>query len=64
MVRSLVGTIVEIGRGRRSAGTMAGVLRARQRSLAGHIAPPHGLCLWSVAYAGFDSGGLAPHPAA
>ena len=55
MVRSLVGTMIEVGRGRRPAGTMAGVLRGRQRSLAGHIAPPHGLCLWSVAYPGFDS---------
>ena len=55
MVRSLVGTMVEVGRGRRAAGDMAGVLRARQRSLAGHIAPPHGLCLWSVAYPGFES---------
>ncbi|MEA2716790.1 MAG: tRNA pseudouridine38-40 synthase [Actinomycetota bacterium] len=55
MVRSLVGTMVEVGRGRRPAGTMAAVLRARQRSLAGHIAPPHGLCLWSVTYPGFDS---------
>ncbi len=55
MVRSLVGTMVEIGLGKRLAGEMAGVLRARKRSLAGHIAPPHGLCLWSVRYPGFDS---------
>jgi tRNA pseudouridine38-40 synthase len=47
--------MVEVGRGRRPAGTMAAVLRARQRSLAGHIAPPHGLCLWSVTYPGFGS---------
>ena len=57
MVRSLVGTLVEVGRGRRPAGTMAGVLRARQRALAGDVAPPHGLCLWSVTYPGFDSAG-------
>ena len=55
MVRSLVGTMVTMGAGRRRAGEMAGVLRARDRSLAGQIAPPHGLCLWSVAYPGFDS---------
>jgi tRNA pseudouridine38-40 synthase len=59
MVRSLVGTMIEVGRGNRAAGEMAGVLRARQRSLAGHIAPPHGLCLWSVTYPGFDSAGPA-----
>lgn len=55
MVRSLVGTMVEVGRGRRAAGEMAAVLRAGDRSRAGHIAPPHGLCLWSVGYAGFES---------
>jgi len=55
MVRSLVGTMVEIGRGRRKAGDMAGILRARNRSRAGHLAPPRGLCLWSVTYPGFDS---------
>ncbi len=55
MVRSLVGTMVEMGHGRRPAGEMAGVLRGRRRALAGHIAPPHGLCLWSVTYPGFSS---------
>ena len=55
MVRSVVGTMMEVGRGRRPAGEMAGVLRGRDRSLAGDIAPPHGLCLWSVAYPGFAS---------
>lgn len=55
MVRSLVGTMVEVGQGRRVAGDLAGVLRARDRSRAGRIAPPHGLCLWSVAYDGFYS---------
>jgi len=55
MVRSLVGTMIDVGRGRRTAGDMAGTLRARTRSLAGHIAPPRGLCLWSVTYPGFHS---------
>lgn len=55
MVRSLVGTMMEVGRGQRKAGDMAGVLRARNRSMAGQIAPPRGLCLWSVGYPGFDS---------
>lgn len=52
MVRSLVGTMVEMGTGRRRAGEMASILRAKDRSLAGHIAPPHGLCLWEVTYPG------------
>ena len=50
MVRALVGTMVQMGWGRRPAGEMAGILRARTRSVAGHIAPPHGLCLWEVVY--------------
>jgi tRNA pseudouridine38-40 synthase len=50
MVRSVVGTMVEIGRGRRRAGDMAAVVRARDRAVAGPPAPPHGLCLWEVTY--------------
>jgi tRNA pseudouridine38-40 synthase len=50
MVRSIVGTLVDIGRGRRKAGEMAAVVRARSRAAAGQPAPPHGLCLWQVDY--------------
>jgi len=50
MVRSIVGLMVAVGRGRRRAGEMAGVLRAGDRSLAPHLAPAHGLCLWEVRY--------------
>lgn len=50
MVRSVVGTLVSVGRGRRRAGDMAGIIRARDRSKAGEPAPPHGLCLWKVRY--------------
>ncbi|MGH9205143.1 MAG: tRNA pseudouridine(38-40) synthase TruA, partial [Acidimicrobiales bacterium] len=52
MVRSLVGTIVEVGRGRRRASEMVAVLRSGDRSLAASPAPPHGLCLLEVTYAG------------
>lgn len=52
MVRSIVGTIVEVGLGRRKAGEMSAVVRARSRAAAGQLAPPHGLCLWEVTYAG------------
>ena len=51
MVRSLVGTMVDVGTGRKKAGDMAWILRARDRSLTGGPAPPHGLCLWEVLYA-------------
>jgi tRNA pseudouridine38-40 synthase len=50
MVRSLVGTLVDVGRGRTRAGEVLAILRARDRQAAGQPAPPHGLCLWSVAY--------------
>jgi tRNA pseudouridine38-40 synthase len=50
MVRSLVGLMVDVGRGRRSAGEVLGVLRARKRRGLGNIAPPTGLCLWAVGY--------------
>ena len=50
MVRSLVGTLVEVGTGRRRAGEMLSVLRARDRARAGAVAPPDGLVLWEVAY--------------
>lgn len=50
MVRSVVGTLVEVGTGKRRAGDMTSVIRARSRAAAGHPAPPHGLCLWEVLY--------------
>ena len=50
MVRSIVGTLIEMGRGTRRPGEMAGIIRAQDRSVAGGVAPPQGLCLWEVGY--------------
>ena len=50
MVRILVGTIVEIGRGERTPDEMTTILAARSREQAGKTAPPQGLTLWSVSY--------------
>jgi tRNA pseudouridine38-40 synthase len=50
MVRSVVGFLVDIGRGKRSPGEVRQVLAASERSAAGTVAPPHGLCLWEVGY--------------
>ena len=50
MVRSLVGTLVHVGEGRRRPDEMTAVLEAKDRSAAGPVAPPHGLCLVSVEY--------------
>lgn len=59
MVRSLVGTLVEVGAGRRRAGEVRGIIEAKDRSAAGQLAPPSGLCLWEVRYpeAGMDAVG-------
>jgi tRNA pseudouridine38-40 synthase len=50
MVRNIVGTLVDIGRGRRPVDDLPRILAARDRSLASATAPPHGLTLWSVDY--------------
>jgi len=50
MVRSLVGTFVDIGLGRRPPSDMMALIRSGKRTDASPIAPPHGLCLWEVGY--------------
>ena len=50
MVRAIVGSLVEVGRGRRSAAWMADVLASRDRARAGPTAPPQGLFLVRVNY--------------
>ena len=50
MVRNLVGTFVEAGRGRLSANAIPGILNAGNRALAGPTAPAQGLCLLKVLY--------------
>jgi len=50
MVRNIVGTLVEVGRGKRDPAWAAEVLAARDRTVAGPTAPPHGLFLLRVDY--------------
>lgn len=50
MVRVIVGSLVEVGLGRRPASWLGDVLDARTRAAAGPTAPAHGLTLWSVSY--------------
>jgi len=50
MVRNIVGTVVNAGKGKHSADHVGEILRARDRTAAGLNAPAHGLFLWSVKY--------------
>lgn len=50
MVRSLVGTLVAVGEGRREGAEMPSVLDSRDRRRAGELAPPYGLTLERVVY--------------
>ena len=50
MVRTIVGTLVEVGRGRRPEEWVAEALEARDRAAAGECAPAQGLVFWDVSY--------------
>ena len=50
MVRSLVGTLVEVGKGRRPEEWVEQALKARRREAAGECAPAQGLVFWEVRY--------------
>lgn len=50
MVRIIVGTLVEMGKGKRDPGEMPGIIDSRTRVAAGTTAPPQGLFLVSVEY--------------
>ena len=50
MVRIIVGTLLEVGRGFWAPEQVQAILEARDRKLAGPTAPPEGLCLMKVDY--------------
>jgi tRNA pseudouridine38-40 synthase len=56
MVRNIVGSLVEVGRGVRDEAWPAAVLNARDRRAAGQTAPPQGLFLVRVDYLGQGTG--------
>ncbi|MGH2754572.1 MAG: tRNA pseudouridine(38-40) synthase TruA [Actinomycetota bacterium] len=57
MVRSLVGTLLQVGEEKTSPTEMGSILAAKDRAAAGPVAPAHGLCLVSVEY---DDGWSTP----
>jgi len=59
MVRSIVGCLVAVGRGRIRAADVTAVLAARSRDAAPPIAPPQGLTLMEVGYSDDPDGRLA-----
>jgi tRNA pseudouridine38-40 synthase len=50
MVRALVGTMLEVGKGRMSVSDFESVLQGKNRRKAGESAPACGLCLMEVGY--------------
>jgi tRNA pseudouridine38-40 synthase len=50
MVRNIVGTLVEVGTGRMEPGKIEQILKAKDRTAAGPIAPANGLCLMWIKY--------------
>lgn len=53
MVRSIVGTLVNVGEGDFAPDDIPEMIRAKNRRLAGDVAPPHGLTFWEVHYPSF-----------
>lgn len=62
MCRILTGTLVEVGRGHKSAEQMPAILSARTRDAAGMTAPAKGLCLREVSYRPFGETGAELTP--
>lgn len=50
MVRNLVGTLIEVGQGKRTADSLEALIESRDRRQAGFTAPPQGLCLLKARY--------------
>jgi tRNA pseudouridine38-40 synthase len=55
MVRNIVGTLVDIGRGALAPDDLLKIVAAQDRTAAGPTAPPQGLFLVSVEYPEFPA---------
>ncbi len=60
MVRSIVGLLVAVGRGRRAAGAVPAIIESRDRAAVPDLAPAQGLTLWEVGYREAEAGGWRP----
>ncbi|MBI2956185.1 MAG: tRNA pseudouridine(38-40) synthase TruA [Acidobacteria bacterium] len=60
MVRKMVGTLIEVGKGRLEPDDIQRILEARDRSQSGPTVPPEGLCLVAVEYPAEISGVAVP----
>jgi tRNA pseudouridine38-40 synthase len=60
MVRNMVAAVVQVGRAARPAGWIDELLAANDRRALGEAAPPQGLMLWLVDYAGDGDSGTGP----
>lgn len=66
-VRNMVGTLLEVGRGKRAPEWVGHVIASGDRRRAGATAPAKGLCLWRVHYPqdpfrGLSGGARRPYP--
>jgi tRNA pseudouridine38-40 synthase len=50
MVRTIVGTLLDVGRGQLAVGDIDGIVQGRDRTRAGRAVPPEGLFLTAVSY--------------
>jgi tRNA pseudouridine38-40 synthase len=50
MIRIIIGTLLDVGRGKLSPKDLERILHSKDRQQAGRTAPPHGLCLMEVMY--------------
>ena len=62
MVRTLVGTMVEVAQGKRELADFARLLEGGRRETAGPTAPARGLFLWDVKYRRRQAGAAATAP--
>lgn len=50
MIRTIVGTLIDVGRGKLTPEDVKSILESKDRTKAKQVVPPHGLCLMEVGY--------------